>query len=138
MNNLPDPSLLKNEFKLPDIYSETLSNKINIFTINKPSTDLFTILFINKIKDKSVSIIPPGAISFVIKMLFEQKDSNNYSLYEQIENLGADPIYSSDNNFITLGFQSSSDNWEKPLNLIINSILNPYFSEKNGFHKFRS
>ena len=33
-------------------------------------------------------------------------------------------------NFITIGFQSTSDNWEKPLNLIINSILNPYFSEK--------
>ena len=130
MNNLPSPSLLKNKFKLPDISSETLSNKINIFTINKPSTDLFTILFINKINNKSTSIIPPGAISFVIKMLFEQKGLNNYSLYEQIENLGADPIYSNDNNFITLGFQSSSDNWEKPLNLIINSILNPYFSEK--------
>ena len=130
MNNLPSPSLLKNKFKLPDIASETLSNKINILTINKPSTDLFTILFINKINNKSTSIIPPGAISFVIKMLFEQKGLNNYSLYEQIENLGADPIYSSDNNFITLGFQSSSDNWEKPLNLIINSILNPYFSEK--------
>ena len=129
MNNLPKPSVLKNTFKLPDISHEILSNKINIFTIHKPSTDLFTLLFINKINDKSVSIIPPGAISFVIKMLFEQKDSNNYSLYEQIENLGADPIYSSDNNFITLGFQSSSDNWEKPLNLIIKSILNPHFSE---------
>ena len=130
MNNLPKLSVLKNTFKLPDISHEILSNKINIFTIHKPSTDLFTLLFINKINDKSVSIIPPGAISFVIKMLFEQKDSNNYSLYEQIENLGADPIYSSDNNFITLGFQSSSDNWEKPLNLIIKSILNPHFSEK--------
>jgi zinc protease len=82
------------------------------------------------VNEKSTSLIPPGAISFVIKMLFEQKDLNNYSLYEKIENLGADPIYSSDNNFITIGFQSSSDNWENPLNLIINSILNPHFSEK--------
>ena len=130
MNNLPKPSVSKNTFKLPDISHEILSNKINIFTIHKPSTDLFTILFINKINNKSTSIIPPGSISFVIKMLFEQKGSNNYSLYEQIENLGAEPIYSSDNNFITIGFQSTSDNWEKPLNLIINSILNPYFSEK--------
>jgi len=130
MNNLPGPSLLKNSFKLPDISSKTLSNKINIFTINKPSTDLFTILFVNKINDKSTSVIPPGAMSFIIKMLFEQKDSNNASLYEQIENSGADPIYSSDNNFITLGFQSSSDNWERPLDLIVNSILNPHFSKK--------
>tara|TARA_Y100000590_G_scaffold271031_1_gene304330 strand:+ start:4968 stop:6326 length:1359 start_codon:yes stop_codon:yes gene_type:complete len=130
MNNLPKPSILKNTFKLPVISSEKLDNKINVFTIHKPSTDLFTILFINKINEKSTSIIPPGAISFVIKMLFEQKDSNNYSLYEQIENLGAEPIYSSDNNFITLGFQSSSDNWEKPLNLIINSMLNPHFSKE--------
>ena len=122
MNNLPNPSLLKNKFKLPDISSETLSNKIKIFTINKSSTDLFTILFIYKINNKSTSVIPPGAISFVTKMLFEQKDLNNYSLYEKIENLGADPIYSSDNNFITIGFQSTSDNWEKPLNLIVNSI----------------
>ena len=130
MYNLPKPSVLKNTFKLPNISNETLSNGINVFTIHKPSTDLFTILFINKIKEKSTSIIPPGAISFILKILFEQKDSNNYSLYEQIENLGADPIYSSDNNFITIGFQSSSDNWEKPLNLIINSILTPHFSEK--------
>ncbi len=130
MNNLPKPSILKNTFKLPNISNETLSNKINVFTIHKPSTDLFTILFTNKVNEKSTSLIPPGAISFVIKMLFEQKDLNNYSLYEKIENLGADPIYSSDNNFITIGFQSSSDNWENPLNLIINSILNPHFSEK--------
>jgi len=130
MYNLPKPSVLKNTFKLPNISNETLSNGINVFTIHKPSTDLFTILFINKIKEKSTSIIPPGAISFILKMLFEQKNSNNYSLYEQIENLGADPIYSSDNNFITIGFQSSSDNWEKPLNLIINSILTPHFSKK--------
>ncbi len=130
MNNLPKPSILKNTFKLPTISNETLSNKINVFTIHKPSTDLFTILFTNKVNEKSTSLIPPGAISFVIKMLFEQKDLNNYSLYEKIENLGADPIYSSDNNFITIGFQSSSDNWENPLNLIINSILNPHFSEK--------
>ena len=130
MHNLPNPSILKNTFKLPGISNEILSNKINVFTIHKPSTDLFTILFINKVNEKSTSLIPPGAISFVIKMLFEQKDLNNYSLYEKIENLGADPIYSSDNNFITIGFQSTSDNWEKPLNLIINSILNPYFSEK--------
>ena len=129
MNNLPGPSLLKNSFKLPDISSKTLSNKINIFTINKPSTDLFTILFVNKINDKSTSVIPPGAMSFIIKMLFEQKDSNNASLYEQIENSGADPIYSSDNNFITLGFQSSSDNWERPLDLIVNSILNPHLTK---------
>ncbi|MBU93197.1 MAG: hypothetical protein CL723_01230 [Chloroflexi bacterium] len=130
MNNLPKPSILKNTFKLPNISNEALSNKINVFTIHKPSTDLFTILFTNKVNEKSTSLIPPGAISFVIKMLFEQKDLNNYSLYEKIENLGADPIYSSDNNFITIGFQSSSDNWENPLNLIINSILNPHFSEK--------
>ena len=130
MHNLPKPSVLKNTFKLPNISTETLSNKINVFTIHKPSTDLFTILFVNKIKEKSTSIIPPGAISFTLKMLFEQKNSNNHSLYEQIENLGADPIYSSDNNFITIGFQSSSDNWDKPLNLIIDSILNPHFSEK--------
>ena len=130
MHNLPKPSILKNTFNLPNISNETLSNKINVLSIHKPSTDLFTILFINKVNEKSTSLIPPGAISFVIKMLFEQKDLNNYSLYEKIENLGADPIYSSDNNFITIGFQSTSDNWEKPLNLIINSILNPYFSEK--------
>ena len=128
MHNLPKPSILKNTFNLPNISNETLSNKINVLSIHKPSTDLFTILFINKVNEKSTSLIPPGAISFVIKMLFEQKDLNNYSLYEKIENL--DPIYSSDNNFITIGFQSTSDNWEKPLNLIINSILNPYFSEK--------
>jgi len=130
MHNLPKPSILKNTFNLPNISNEILSNKINVLSIHKPSTDLFTILFINKVNEKSTSLIPPGAISFVIKMLFEQKDLNNYSLYEKIENLGADPIYSSDNNFITIGFQSTSDNWEKPLNLIINSILNPYFSEK--------
>ena len=130
MHNLPKPSILKNTFNLPNISNERLSNKINVLSIHKPSTDLFTILFINKVNEKSTSLIPPGAISFVIKMLFEQKDLNNYSLYEKIENLGADPIYSSDNNFITIGFQSTSDNWEKPLNLIINSILNPYFSEK--------
>ena len=130
MHNLPKPSILKNTFNLPNISNETLSNKINVLSIHKPSTDLFTILFINKVNEKSTSLIPPGAISFVIKMLFEQKDLNNYSLYEKIENLGADPIYSSDNNFITIGFQSTSDNWEKPLNLIINSILNPHFSEK--------
>ena len=130
MHNLPKPSILKNTFNLPNISNETLNNKINVLSIHKPSTDLFTILFINKVNEKSTSLIPPGAISFVIKMLFEQKDLNNYSLYEKIENLGADPIYSSDNNFITIGFQSTSDNWEKPLNLIINSILNPYFSEK--------
>ena len=130
MHNLPKPSILKNTFNLPNISNETLNNKINVLSIHKPSTDLFTILFINKVNEKSTSLIPPGAISFVIKMLFEQKDLNNYSLYEKIENLGADPIYSSDNNFITIGFQSSSDNWEKPLNLIINSILNPHFSEK--------
>ena len=130
MHNLPKPSILKNTFNLPNISNETLSNKINVLSIHKPSTDLFTILFINKVNEKSTSLIPPGAISFVIKMLFEQKDLNNYSLYEKIENLGADPIYSSDNNFITIGFQSTSDNWEKPLDLIINSILNPYFSEK--------
>ena len=130
MHNLPKPSILKNTFNLPNISNERLSNKINVLSIHKSSTDLFTILFINKVNEKSTSLIPPGAISFVIKMLFEQKDLNNYSLYEKIENLGADPIYSSDNNFITIGFQSTSDNWEKPLNLIINSILNPYFSEK--------
>ena len=130
MHNLPKPSILKNTFNLPNISNEILSNKINVLSIHKPSTDLFTILFINKVNEKSTSLIPPGAISFVIKMLFEQKDLNNYSLYEKIENLGADPIYSSDNNFITIGFQSTSDNWEKPLDLIINSILNPYFSEK--------
>ena len=130
MHNLPKPSILKNTFNLPNISNETLSNKINVLSIHKPSTDLFTILFINKVNEKSTSLIPPGAISFVIKMLFEQKDLNNYSLYEKIENLGADPIYSSDNNFITIGFQSTSDNWKKPLNLIINSILYPYFSEK--------
>ena len=123
MHNLPKPSVLKNTFKLPNISTETLSNQINVFTIHKPSTDLFTILFVNKIKEKSTSIIPPGAISFTLKMLFEQKNSNNHSLYEQIENLGADPIYSSDNNFITIGFQSSSDNWDKPLNLIIELLF---------------
>ena len=47
MNNLPKPSILKNTFKLPVISNEKLDNKINVFTIHKPSTDLFTILFIN-------------------------------------------------------------------------------------------
>tara|TARA_B100000945_G_scaffold25978_1_gene18128 strand:+ start:1239 stop:2594 length:1356 start_codon:yes stop_codon:yes gene_type:complete len=125
MNNLPKPSKQKFTFNKVKINHSILRNNINLYNVIKPSSDLVTLVFILPIAEQSSSTYPSGSISLSLKILFEQvNDKSNMSLQQKLENSGSDPIYSSDSEKIIIGFQSTSNNWENSLNIMLDAIKN--------------
>jgi len=125
MNNLPKPSKQKFTFNKVKINHSILTNNINLYNVIKPSSDLVTLVFILPIAEQSSSTYPSGSISLSLKILFEQvNDKSNMSLQQKLENSGSDPIYSSDSEKIIIGFQSTSNNWENSLNIMLDAIKN--------------
>ena len=125
MNNLPKPSKQKFTFNKVKINHSILRNNINLYNVIKPSSDLVTLVFILPIAEQSSSTYPSGSINLSLKILFEQvNDKSNMSLQQKLENSGSDPIYSSDSEKIIIGFQSTSNNWENSLNIMLDAIKN--------------
>jgi len=125
MNNLPKPSKQKFTFNKVKINHSILRNNINLYNVIKPSSDLVTLVFILPVAEQSSSTYPSGSISLSLKILFEQvNDKSNMSLQQKLENSGSDPIYSSDSEKIIIGFQSTSNNWENSLNIMLDAIKN--------------
>ena len=125
MNKLPDPTNDNFNFETPQINHINLDNKLNVYRVTKPQSELLSIVFILPIYEKSSEKIPPGCASLIMKLLFEQIIYNSKtSLQYQLENSGADPIYFSDAEKIVIGFQSTEDTWKKSLEILLNAINN--------------
>ena len=140
MNKLPNPSSNNFDFSKPEIKHIILDNKINLYQVAKPNSELLTLVFVLPVASGTIKSIPSGSVNLSLKLFFEQNTyKSNTSLQHQLENCGADPIYSSDTEKIIIGFQSSFNNWEKSLDILLDALKNINVSSKefNRIKKLR-
>ena len=140
MNKLPNPSTDNFDFSKPTIDHIILDNKINLYQVTKPNSELLTLVFVLPIANETIQSIPSGSVNLSLKLFFEQNIyKSNTSLQHQLENSGADPIYSSDTEKIIIGFQASFNNWEKSLDILLGALesININSQEFNRIKKLR-
>ena len=140
MNKLPNSSNDNFDFSKPEIDHIILDNKINLYQVKKPNSELLTLVFVLPIANETIQSIPSGSVNLSLKLFFEQNIyKSNTSLQHQLENSGADPIYSSDTEKIIIGFQASFNNWEKSLDILLSALesININSQEFNRIKKLR-
>ena len=72
MNKLPNPSNDNFDFSKPKIDHIILDNKINLYQVTKPNSELLTLVFVLPIVNETIQSIPSGSVNLSLKLFFEQ------------------------------------------------------------------
>ena len=120
------------------VYHEQLDNGLNVYIYKKEGFDKKTAYFTTKFgsnnyefipKDKrEVNEYPKGIAHFLEHKLFESSDNEN--MFSQFEKYGA-YVNAYTNHTETSYYFSTSDNFNECLNLLLDFVQSPYFTDEN-------